>query len=240
MNKTLFIFLVAIISFTGSCKSAPPVKGAESDAEVVYRQGLYYFERGNYTEAEKKFMKVISDFSYSKYEPFATVALADNFFKKEEYPSALEVYSRFVKMRPGHEKTPWAEFQIGNCYFEQRPSDFILLPHPAEKDLEVVEKAVAQYKYFLDKYPEDNHKNDVVEMLSKAEGILIERDLRVAEFYKKKKKCPGVRMRLRNISDKYVVTTEKNRRRIASLASECPAETTEDKDGAGKEQPDEE
>ena len=105
--RILLVFSVALtVVFSYSCKSAPVIKGAESDGEVVYKQGLYYLEKGDYVNAENKFMKVISDFSYSIYEPFATVALGDTYFYKEEYPSAVEVYSRFVKMRPTHEKTP--------------------------------------------------------------------------------------------------------------------------------------
>ncbi|HDT11164.1 MAG TPA: outer membrane protein assembly factor BamD, partial [bacterium] len=230
MKKNIFLLLAVTVAISFfSCKTAPPVKGAESDAEVVYRQGLYFLEKGDYNEAEKKFMKVISDFSYSKYEPYATVALGDTFYKKEEYPSALEIYTRFVKMRPGHEKAPWAELQIANSYFAQKPSGFFILPHPSEKDLEVVEKAVEQYRHYLNKYPDDQHKNKGVEMLSQAEGILIERDIRIAEFYKKKKHCPGVRMRLKHISDNFTVTTEKNRKRIASLTASCPVGTKDEK-----------
>ena len=222
MNRYAVFFLMAAVIFFASCKSAPQIVGAESDAEVVYRQGRHFFERGDYNEAEKYFMRVISEFSFSIYEPFATVALADTFFQKKEYPSALEVYRRFVKMRPGHERTPWAEFQIGNCFFEQRPSDFILLPHPSEKDIEVVEKAADQYRHFLRKYPENEYRNSVMEMLERAEAILIERDLRVAEYYRKRRKCPAVRMRLKHISDNFTITTEKNRKRVASLAASCP------------------
>jgi len=241
MTKNIVFFLTIILTAAiYSCKSVPTIKGAESDAEVVYRQGRHFFDKGDYSEAEKYFMRVISDFSYSKYEPFATVALADTFYKKEEYPSALEVYSRFVKMRPGHELTPWAELQIGNSHFAQRPSEFVLLPHPSEKDLESVEKAAEQYRHFLKKYPENKHTNECKEMLSKAELILIERDLRVAEYYAKKKKCQGVKMRLKHISDNFVITTEKNRRRVATLSARCPIEVAPAEKEPAKEKENEE
>jgi outer membrane protein assembly factor BamD len=218
--------LISLISFILilSCSSAPVIKGAESDAEAVYRQGLYYLEKKDYTSAEQKFMKVISDFSFSVYEPLATVALGDTYFMKEEYPSAVEVYSRFVKMRPSHEKTAWAELQIANSYLEQMPSDFFIFPNPSERDVEIVEKAVVQFRHYLKKYPDDSNREKGIKDLERAELILIERDLRVAEYYAKKKKCPSVGTRIKYINDHFTVTTEKNRKRIAALLKKCPAE----------------
>lgn len=228
MNRFCVFSLAVSILFISACGSAPVITGAESDAEVVYKEGLYYLGKGKYDVAEKKFMKVISDFSYSRYEPYATVALGDTYFYKEDYPSAVEVYSRFVKMRPRHEKTPWAQFQIANSYFAQKPSDFFIFPNPAEKDIDIVDKSVEQYRQYLKNYPEDGNREKGMQKLEKAELVLIERDLRVAEFYAMKKKCPGVRTRLANISANYSVTTEKNRKRIAKLVSKCP-ELTEGK-----------
>lgn len=230
MNRLSAVILVSLIFGMFSCKSAPVITGAESDAEVVYKEGVYYLSKAKYDVAEKKFMKVIGDFSFSKYEPYATVALGDTYFYKEDYPSAVEVYSRFVKMRPKHEKTPWAQLQIANSYFAQKPSDFFLFPNPAEKDIDIVDKAVAQYRFYLKTYPDDGNKDKGIEKLEKAELVLIERDLRVAEFYAMKKKCGGVRERLKSISDNFTVTTEKNRKRIAKLSSKCSEQPAEKKD----------
>ena len=221
--RILLVFSVALtVVFSYSCKSAPVIKGAESDGEVVYKQGLYYLEKGDYVNAENKFMKVISDFSYSIYEPFATVALGDTYFYKEEYPSAVEVYSRFVKMRPTHEKTPWAELQMANSYLKQMPSDFFIFPSPSERDVDIVEKAVVQFRHYLSKYPDDKNREKGIKDLEKAELVLIERDLRVAEYYAKKKRCASANTRIKYISDNFTVTTEKNKKRISAILKKCP------------------
>lgn len=230
--KTLVLVMFFLSIF--SCSTPPKITNAESDAQVVYLEGMHYLDKKDFEMSEKKFMKVISDFSYSKYEPFATVALGDTYFKKEDYSAAVEVYRRFVKMRPKHEKTPWATLQIANSYFEQRPSDFFIFPHPAERDVEIVEKAVAAYNLYLKKYPEDENKKTCLEQLNKAELILIEKDLRIAEFYAKKDRCPGVHMRIKHINDNFKITTEKNRKRIADLITDCPISS---KDSEKKKKP---
>lgn len=227
MNRFFLFFFMSVIVLTGSCKSAPVFSGAESDAEVVYKEGLHYLEKGDFATAEKRFMTVISDFSYSRFEPYATVALGDTYYYKKDYPSAVEVYSRFVKMRPSHEKTPWAELQIANSYFAQKPSNFFIFPNPSERDVETVEKAVAQYKLYFKKYPQDGNSESGLKSMEKAELVLIERDLRIAEFYSRKGKCSSVRSRLKYISENFSVSTDKNTKRIASLLKKCPEKIEE-------------
>jgi len=236
MNQTkLVLFFLSVILFS-NCSTPPKITNAESDAQVVYLEGMHYLNQEDFDLAEKKFMKVISDFSYSKYESHATVALGDTYFQKEDYPSAVEVYRRFVKMRPRHEKTPWATLQIANSYFEQKPSDFFIFPNPAERDVEIVEKAVAAYNLYLKKYPEDENRKLCLEQLHKAELVLIEKDLRIAEFYAKKDRCPGVHMRLKNIDANFKITTEKNKERIADLLEDCPVKEDVKKEEPKKEE----
>ena len=235
MKYKLFFFLLMFFLFF-SCSTPPKITNAESDAQKIYLEGMHYLNEKDYDLAEKKFMKVISDFSYSKYEPFATVGLGDTYFRKEDYPAAVEVYRRFVKMRPKHKKTSWATLQIANSYFEQRPSDLFIFPNPAERDVEIVEKAVEAYELYLKKYPEDENKALGMKKLQEAELILIEKDLRVAEFYAKKDRCPGVHMRIKHINDNFKITTEKNRKRIAKLITGCPV-SQENKEGPEKEEP---
>lgn len=218
----LFIIITIALVIMIGCGSAPVIKNAESDAEIEYKTGLVYLERKNYEEAEKAFMRVITEFSFSKFEPFATIGLADTYYGKEEYPSAVEVLKRFLTMRPNHEKADYATFQMGNCFYEQRPSEFFLLPAPEEKDMDVVEKAVEQYRAYKKSYPNGQYKKEAEDQLEKAEGLLISREIKVAEFYKKQDKCPAVNMRLKYIRDNFKVTSEKVLAEMQKLEAKCP------------------
>lgn len=229
--KRFFLCLIIIsIAAAGilSCGTAPVITGTESDAETTYKEGLYYLEKDDLGTAEARFMKVISDFSYSKFEPYATVALGNTYYKKGEYMSAITVFETFLKRHPNHEKAPEAELQKANSYFAQRPSDFFMLPDPSERDITVVETAVTLYHAYLEKYPEDSGRAEGEENLGKAEAILIEKDLRIAEFYAKKKKCAGVFLRLQHIENNFKITTQKNSERINKLLTKCPAKSKDE------------
>ena len=234
--------------FLFSCSKTPIIRASESDADKVYQEGLFYLEKGELAEAEASFMKVISDFSYSRYEPFATVALGKTYYKKEEYMSAITVLETFLKRHPNHELAPEALLYKAHSYLAQKPSDFFILPNPSERDISSVEQAVSVYREYLEKYPDDKSRNEGEKRLEEAEGILIEKDLRIAEFYAKKKKCAGVFLRLQHIENNFKVTSEKNLKRLEELNEKCPPkskeeyfkiETGEEKKEAEKEESDE-
>ena len=228
MKKISFFIVLANILLLFSCSKTPVIRSTESDADKIYQEGLFYLDKGDLTNAENRFMKVISDFSYSKYEPFATVALGKTYYQKEEYMSAITVFETFLKRHPNHELAPEALLYKGHSYLAQKPSDFFLLPNPAERDISVVETAVVLYREYLEKYPEDKNKAEGEKKLEEAESILIEKDLRIAEFYAKRKKCAGVFLRLQHIDGNFKVTTDKNLKRIEELNKKCPPKSKEE------------
>ena len=228
MKKIVFFIVLASVLLLFSCSKTPVIRSTESDADKIYQEGLFYLDKGDLSNAENRFMKVISDFSYSKYEPFATVALGKTYYQKEEYMSAITVFETFLKRHPNHESAPEALLYKAHSYLAQKPSDFFLLPNPAERDISVVEKSVVIYREYLDKYPEDKNREEGEKKLEEAESILIEKDLRIAEFYAKKKKCAGVFLRLQHIDGNFKVTTEKNLKRIEELNKKCPPKSKEE------------
>ena len=228
MKKISFFIVLANVLLIFSCSKTPVIKSTESDADKIYQEGLFYLEKGDLSNAENRFMKVISDFSYSKYEPFATVALGKTYYQKEEYMSAITVFETFLKRHPNHESAPEALLYKAHSYLAQKPSDFFVLPNPAERDISVVEKAVVLYREYLEKYPEDKNIEEGKKKLEEAESILIEKDLRVAEFYAKRKKCAGVFLRLQHIENNFKVTTDKNLKRIGELNKKCPPKSKEE------------
>lgn len=228
MKKISFFIVLANILLLFSCSKTPVIRESESDADKVYQEGMYYLEKGELGDAEASFMKVISDFSYSRYEPFATVALGKTYYKKEEYMSAITVFETFLKRHPNHELAPEALLYKGHSYLAQKPSDFFILPNPSERDIAVVEQAVTVYREYIEKYPDDKNINEGKKKLEEAEGILIEKDLRIAEFYAKKKKCAGVFLRLQHIENNFKVTSEKNLERIEELNKKCPPKSKEE------------
>ncbi|MFO7735910.1 MAG: outer membrane protein assembly factor BamD, partial [bacterium] len=224
------IYFLIPLFLIASCASAPPVpENPESEAEVIYKRADFYRRERKWERAEKLFTKILTDYSYSAYSSLALIGLGDTYFDKESYTAALEIYKRFLKMHPNHEKTDYALFQIGNSHFEQRPSDFFILPDPETKDLEEVEKAVDYYRRFTEKHKESNYMDKVEERLEKAESFLISREIRIANYYAGQKRCPAVHVRLDYIDRNFEVKSPEVRKKISSLEEGCPLSEEEKK-----------
>jgi len=202
--------------------TTPKIENAESGAEVRYRTGLAYLEDENFIEAEKEFMLVITDYSFSKYESLAHIGLGDTYLKKEEYAAAVEVFKRFIKMRPGHPKSDYALFQIGNSHYLQKPSDFILLPDPSEKDLQTIKEAVSYYKVYLKRYPKGEFVSKVKANLEEAHFLLVSKEFKVAEYYLSQGQCSGVISRVEYIQKNYDMKSDRVKQKLAELLKECP------------------
>ncbi|MGI6393426.1 MAG: outer membrane protein assembly factor BamD [bacterium] len=228
MNNNFFslFFLALSFSLIFSCSSASGIKITETDAKNIYEQGIRDLEKRNFNRAEARFTKVISDYrlkNYSKYKPLSAIALGDTYYAQKDYSAASAVYNNFITENSTHEKAPWATLQLGFCYLGQGPSDLFILPNMAERDIKIVETAAAQFRYYLERYPDDESLELGRKGLEEAESILIERDLRIAEFYLKQKKYNAAYTRVLAIANKEEIhiASEKLRMRIAEILKKC-------------------
>ncbi len=222
MRRVILFLSILSVVLLGSCTKAPVISHTETTAEKEYRVGIYYLKHKDYDKAEAAFSRVISDYTYSAYEPYATVALGKVYMERKEYAAASEVFKRFLRMRPDHKLSSMALYLLAKSYWEQRPSSFFMLPNPSDKDLNDVELAARYYRAYLDKYPNGDEVKVVKKELSAAEMMLLTRELRVAEYYARTKHCNSTKMRLAYIDKHFTVTSDEVKSRIEKLHKKCP------------------
>lgn len=221
-----YSLLLAGLIFTLSvaCTTVPVIDKAESRAEVHYKRGLIYLEREQYLESEKEFMQVITDYSFSKFEPLAHIGLADTYMGKEEYASAAEVFKRFIKMRPNHEKADYAMYQIGNCSYLQKPGDWWFLPSPEEKDLSKVIESLEAFKQYLALFPQGKYVDETKKRIAEAESLMISKEIKIARFYLAQGKCISVKTRIEYIRKNFSLTSNELNNSITEMETECSSQ----------------
>lgn len=218
------MLLLAFVALT-ACSKPPIIKNAETSAEKAYKTGVYYLKDKDYDNAERSFMNVISNFVYSAYEPAATIALGRVYIGREEYPAAVEVFKRFLKMRPDHKLSSLALYLLGHSYWKQQPSSFFIFPNPSDRDLQEVQAAAHHFSDYIEKYPNGDEIVDVKKELAGAEVMLMTKELRVAEYYARVKKCNSAKMRLAFLEKHFKVNSDEVKKRIAKIRKKCPGET---------------
>ncbi len=154
-------------------------------AKQNYDKGLAEVADENYPEARKYFAFVKSKFPFSKYAVLAELAIADMQFSRGEYQSAIDAYKAFIRLHPSHEKVEdgYAAYRVCECYVEDMPEDWLILPPSIEKDQSSVRDALRELSDFLDKYPESKYLDQVRKRRRTVVRKLVEHEVYVARFY---------------------------------------------------------
>src|SRR5436190_11037052 len=134
-KKISFLAAVLLCACAGNKDITKPITGAAaSDAGRAYEKGVQEMKDKNYLEATRFFESVRNNFPYSQFAALAELAIADMNFERDDYGGAAVAYQDFVKSHPSHAKADYAAFRVGLSHYEDKSSDWFLLPPSYEKD----------------------------------------------------------------------------------------------------------
>jgi len=164
-----------------------PVTGAEaSNAEKAYARGLQEKKGKNYFEAIRYLEYVRNNFPYSQYAALAELAIADMSFDRDDWGAAATQYQDFVRSHPSHPRADYAAFRAGLARWEDKPSDFWLLPPSSEKDQATLRNALDALQRFVVSYPKSEYVPKARELIADTRERLARHEEYVADFYWKR------------------------------------------------------
>jgi outer membrane protein assembly factor BamD len=207
-RPTTSLLLAALLAACAGSKDSidltKPVTGAEaSNAAKAYEKGLLEKKDQNFQEATRYFEYVRSNFPYSQYSALAELALADMAFDRDDYGQAAAAYQDFVKSHPSHPKADYAAFRVGLAHYQDKPSDWFLLPPSHEKDQAPIRQALDSLQRFVTSYPKSEFVPKARDMINDCRERLAAHERYVADFYWKKEAWRGAAGRLMTLADSY-------------------------------------
>ncbi len=154
-------------------------------AKQNYEKGLEELKDENFAEATRYFSFVKQKFPFSRYAVLAELSLADTQYARGSHQEAIDAYKTFARLHPTHEKVEdgYVAFKIADCYVQEMPGDWFLVPPAYEKDQTAVRDAFRELSDFLDKYPDSKYVPDVKKLRREVMARLIEHEVYVARFY---------------------------------------------------------
>jgi outer membrane protein assembly factor BamD len=198
------LLLAACAGGKDSLDITKPVTGAEAtNAERAYKRGLAEKADKNYIDATRYLEWVRTNFPYSQYASLAELALADMSFEREDWAAAASAYQDFVKSHPSHARADYAAFRVGIAYYQDKPSDFWLLPPSSEKDQTPIRNALDALQKFVISYPKSEYVPKARDIINACRGRLAAHDKYVAEFYWKRNAWKGAAGRYLSLADTY-------------------------------------
>jgi outer membrane protein assembly factor BamD len=181
-----------------------PITGdAATNAEKAYKLGLEEKNTKTYLEATRYFQWVKNNFPYSQYAALSELALADMAFDRDDFTSAATNYADFVKGHPSHPKAAYAAFRVGVAHFNDKPSEWVLLPPAHEKDQGPLRQALDALQKFALSYPSSEYIPEAKRLINECRDRLAAHERYVADFYFKRSAWKGAASRYLVLADQY-------------------------------------
>ena len=157
------------------------VSTAAADREALsveeqYELGQRYLKRGYYTKAIEQFNRIRNYYRDDPYSVKAELAIADVFFKKNEWDQARLAYEDFMRMHPRNPELDYVIYRIGMTLYKKAPK-------VAGRDQTWTRQAVNTWSGFEGRFPESEYQDEVQELLRECRERLARKELVIAEFY---------------------------------------------------------
>ena len=167
--------LLAAVVLSGCAGAGQNAK--EKTSQQWYEEGEQLAAQKKYDEALEAFREASRGYRNADLDADIQIALADAYFSKEEYPSAVEAYTEFLRLHPHNARADYAQHRIGLSWQKQMRG--------ADRSQEAAHKAAAAYETLLRGYPRSSFLDEGREGLLAARRRLAEHELAVADFYQR-------------------------------------------------------
>jgi outer membrane protein assembly factor BamD len=169
------IFAAVLAGCAGS-KGAVP----EKTSQEWYDQGSLLAGKDKYDEALEAFKEAAKGYRGADLDADIQIALADAYFKKEEYPAAVEAYREFLRLHPHNARADYVQFRIALSWQK--------LMRSADRSPDPARKAASAFEALLRGYPRSALLVQGREGLAAARRRIAEHEMYVADFYRRTEK----------------------------------------------------
>jgi len=194
MKKIIWIgCLLFLLIFFSGCAWFGTEK--EKSAKELHDEASEYFEDKRYSPARESFEKLKDWYPFSEYATDAELKIADIHYLMEEYEEAVYAYREFEELHPTNEKTPYAVYQVGRCYFVQVDT--------VDRDQTSAQKAFHSFDRFIKNYPENVDAPQARENMIKCMQSIAGHELYVGHYYLKVGQYKAALQRFHNVIQDY-------------------------------------
>ena len=190
MKKIITILFLSTIFLSG-CSSFFSDKKAERGAladgqtpKELYVLAQDKLSMGSSADAIEYYELILAAYPGSKYAMQAQLDIAYNYYKREEYASALAQLDDYIKRYPAHSSTPYAHYL--RCQsFEDISRSFLdyLNSDKAQRDAQSVKDAFICYTGLINEFPRSEYAANGKTKLPELKNALARHEFYVAQYY---------------------------------------------------------
>lgn len=204
--RLLILFLVAIMSVgcaTKGDKNAEEL--AKLDAQKLLAEGKKQQEKKNYDFAIESYDKLQSRYPFTPEAQEAQLETAFSYFKMGESDAAVVAAGDFLKANPRHPRADYAYYLKGLINQDRYTSMLDKFMHRdiANLDVSAMETSFNDFKILIRRYPDSEYGDDARQRMVFLRNAMARHELRVAEYYVKRKAWVAVANRCQYLLEKY-------------------------------------
>jgi outer membrane protein assembly factor BamD len=190
----MIVTLCALSLATGACAKKSVISGKSLEGDLSACTKLSKKKR--FDEAIECLEIFKSRYAGSGAAKEAMLAIADNFFRDEDFLLAAETYEGFLKNNPFHARTDYAFYRLGLSYLKASPKAI-------DRDQEHLDEAIRAFETQLRLYPNSSLRTESEQQLAAAREKVGRRNFYIGSFYFRTQEYRAAIPRLRTVIDHY-------------------------------------
>ena len=171
-----YLIRLALLLVVLSCSSNDKKTTSTFSSDIeLYKLGMSYLKKREFTEAVEQFTELEIQHPYSKWATKGQLMAGFAHYKANEYEEAILTLSKFIELNPTHQSIPYAMYLKAYSYFERMPD--------VNLDQKLSNRAVEEFTELINKHPNSIYAKKSLTHLKTLGNHLAASEVKIAKFY---------------------------------------------------------
>lgn len=210
-TRTVLVLAAALLTACAGGKSAEEMRIAQGDeralaraqAEELYNQAREYLVGGAPQQALEIYREIQSRFPFTEYATQADIESIAALYQAYQYETALTIADRFIKQHPRHAHIDYVYYLRGLINYDRVGGDSILGGDASQRDPTYLRQAFTDFNLLIRNFPDSPYNKDAQLRMIEIKHRLARHDLRIAEYYLRRRAWVAASRRAEAIIEKY-------------------------------------
>ena len=207
-NILVLSLSIGIASVMVGCSSNPKKvtdTGPKSSEQVYYDKAQQSLAKGQLVEAAKQLEALDTYYPTGQYTQQAQLDLMYTRLKQKDYPAAIALADRFIRVYPQHAQLDYAYYLRGVANMEQNYDSLLRYTslQQAHRDVGYIKVAYQNFDEFIRRFPSSKYAVDAAQRMQFISNELAEHEMNVARFNIERKAWVSAIQRARWVLEYY-------------------------------------
>ena len=226
--RLVSMLLVLLLTASGCARVKGIFKDEDANegqpVEALYEKGHSSMERGNWSNAETTYKRLVAQYPYGPYTEQALIETAYAQHKSGKHDDAVSSIDRFIRTYPTHRNIAYLYYLRG-LVNSRRDTVFFQKVYrldASRRDLATPQQAYNDFSIVTERYPNSRYAADARERMNGLRDMFARHELETALYYLRREAYVSAANRAKHLLETYPQSTHQNDA-VATLAASYEA-----------------